>query len=93
MYCYRSWLFDILFQNVVVVDGEEMSARILIDGWAESSNVDALLYSSTEPVILGAIYFKICFAEMMVVIFCMLHDGQLALAGTTKLGGKVFVDS
>ena len=93
MYRYRRRLFDILFQNVVVVDGEEVSARVFVDGRVESSDENALLYASTEPVILGADYFKICFAKMVAVIPRMLHDGRLTLAGTTKCGGEVFIHS
>ena len=71
----RRWLLDVVAQYVVVVGGEGVSARVLIDGWAESSYIYALLYSSTEPIVLGADDVEVGFPEVVAVVSRVLHDG------------------
>ena len=70
-----------------------MSARIFVDGWAESSYVYTLFDSSSEPVVLGADDFEISFSEVVTVFSCVLHDGGLTLSRTSKGGGEMFVNS
>ena len=68
-----------------------MAAWVLIDGWIERPYVDAFFHTTTKVIVLRVNDFEIIFAEVMVEIARVLHDGRFALPRATKGGGKVFV--
>ena len=85
------WRFHLSLDEVVVVGGKQVAARVLIDGWIECPDINAFLDPSSKIIVLGVNDFKIIFAEVMVEITRMLHDGRFTLARATKGSGKMFV--
>ena len=70
-----------------------MAARVNVYGGGEGFDVNCLFDAPFDPIVFRTKNSNIIFAEVMVIITCVLQHGRLVVAHSIRGGGGVLLEA